>query len=244
MSRKPSLSGRSTPKVPVSSRPATPVLYAIGGDGYQESPNTAESEDLEGKAAAEHNTPGNAPVTPCKTPFEEVPFRNVDYKSLTLEDLIQRSARRVKIGPNGEEIQETWIEVKMKLNSRANSELRPVQRAETEGLEEEKRQQLVVSLQEQFGQERAEPMDEGISETPPRPASPIPESPRGSKSVQTDESPVSTPVPAPTKPPRRSARLAKKRALRTQATPMASPSPVVKRKRAQSKPSSVKRPKP
>lgn len=236
-------SGRSTPKVPVSSHPATPIPSALVADEYQESPNTAESEDLEVRAAAGHITPANAPVTPCKTPFEEVPFRNVDYKLLTLEDLIQRSARRVKIGPNGEEIQETWIEVKMKLNSRANSEIRPAQRTEAERLEEDKAQQVVMSLQEQFGEERAEPMDEGISVTPPRPASPIPESPRGTKSVQTDESPASTPVPAAAKPPRRSARLAKKRALHTQATPLASPSPVVKRKRAHSKPSSVKRPK-
>lgn len=240
MSRKPSLSGKSTPKAPTSSHPATPIRASLVLTPPPEvSPTTAGSGEPEIQAA-DTEGPALVPLTPLKTPFEEVPFRNVDYKSLTLEDLIQRSARRVKIGPNGEEIQETWIEVKMKLNSRANSELRPARR-EDEGLLGEKQEEVVVSWKEQFAGEEAGAG--GIPESPPPPPSPIPESPRGSKSVQTDESPTPTPVLASAKPPRRSARLAQKRAQRTQATPSASPSPIVKRKRAQSKPSSTKRPK-
>jgi len=234
MSRKPSLSRNSTPKAPASSHTATPIHTALvltpPPEQLEASPATAESEEQEIRAAADTEDQTFVPVTPSKTPFEEVPFRNVDYKSLTLDDLIQRSARRVKIGPNGEEIQETWIEVKMKMNSRANSELRPAQREEAGPLEE-----VGVSLEQQFREEEAR----DITESPPTPASLVPESPKGSKSVQTDESPTPTPVQASAKPLRRSARLAQKRTLRTQATP--SPSPVVKRKRAQSKPSSTKR---
>lgn len=245
MSRKHSISRKSTPKGRVS--PFTPRENAILTEEKQalDQTTTANTEDpamcihpLDAPAAnTEDSLHDLGPLTPSKSPFEEVPFRNVDYTALTFDDLIQRSARRVKIGPNGEEVQETWLEVKMKINSRVNSERKSVYREENKREEEEKQENVVMDLNQQFGNLPDEPA----------PTSPMrmAESPQDSKSVQTDDSPqiMTTPDPAPAKPPRRSARLAEKRIQRTQATPKASVSPIPKRKRPKSRPVSVKRPK-
>ena len=60
-------------------------------------------------------------------------FCNIDYTGMSVKDLISRSARRVKVLENGEEVHDTtWTEVKQKINESLNQRGRTEEKSKKE----------------------------------------------------------------------------------------------------------------